>query len=109
MPHVGVRHHGRKLYFECQHLAVKTLQDEVDFLFSPARAEMERRSFGRLTGRPHGQRGERLEELTKELDRLYETFKKFLGIEPILDELLKPYFLINTGAVAFFNSSYKKC
>ena len=24
----------------------------------------------------------------------YETFKKFLGIEPILDELLKPYFLI---------------
>ena len=26
----------------------------------------------------------------------YETFKKFLGIEPILDELLKPYFLINT-------------
>ena len=24
----------------------------------------------------------------------YETFKKFLGIEPILDKLLKPYFLI---------------
>lgn len=24
----------------------------------------------------------------------YEVFKKFLGIEPILDELLKPYFLI---------------
>ena len=25
----------------------------------------------------------------------YETFKKFLGIEPILDNLLKPYFIIN--------------